>query len=97
MVMTIQTNPMWPKSRVAADCNVSAHTVRNILGRIREDADDPLPRKKQSCQGARKINREQQQVLADYTEEHPFVTALQFKEHFHLTCSVMTMNVHYWA
>ena len=84
-------NPTMPTSRIAAECSVSAHSVRNIVGRMREDPDDPLPRRKQPRLGARRITRAQQDALVHYTELHPFVTARQLREHFNLHCSPTTI------
>ena len=76
VVMTIRENPKMPKSRVTSECNISAHTPRNILQRIQDDADNPLHMMKQPHLGARKINclHMQQQELCDYMEINPFVT-----------------------
>ena len=84
-------NPAMPTARIAQECGVSAHSVRNILWRVQENADDPLPPRNQPRPGARRITAAQQQALVNYSELHPFATAKQLKEHFGLTCSATTV------
>ena len=84
-------NPSMPTSRIALECGVSAHSVHNILRRIQENTDDPLPPRNQPRPGARRITADQQQALMDYSQLHPFATARQLKEHFRLNCSATTV------
>ena len=91
VVLMKRDNPTYPTSRIARECGVSAHSVRNILHRIQQNADDPLPPRNQPRLGARRITRDQQQALVDYSELHPFATARQLKEHFGLNCSATTV------
>ena len=91
VVIMKRENPAMPTSRIALECSISAHSVRNILRRVQENADDPLPRRNLPRPGARRITADQQQALVNYSELHPFATAKQLKEHFALNCSVTTV------
>ena len=70
VVLMKRDNPTMPTSRIASECSVSAHTVRNIVRRIQQNAEDPLPPRNQSRPGARKISHDQQQVLVECTKRH---------------------------
>ena len=85
-------NPAKPKAQISRECDVSRHTVRNIISRIQADPDNinPMPQKHQRPK-ARKLSNAQIQELIDFSQSYPFASSSQIKRELNLNCSATTV------